>query len=57
MRGYGELGSGEIVDPRATEQATSPTGSVGEADFPPIGGPSLSTELTTTLLREEAGRP
>ena len=52
-----ELGGVEIVDPRATGEVTSPARRAREADFPPIGGPSLSSELTTTLLREEGGLP
>lgn len=52
-----ELGGVEIVDPGATGEVTSPAGRAGEADVPPIGGPSLSSEFTTTLLREEAGLP
>ena len=48
-------GGVEIVDPWANGEVTFPSGKAGAADFTPIGGPSLSSELTTTLFREEAG--
>jgi hypothetical protein len=57
MRGGLSLGGIEIVDPRATVAVTSPASRAGEADFPPIGNPSLSSDLTSSLLREGAGRP
>lgn len=52
-----DLGGVEIVDPRATVEVTSPARRAREPDVPPIGGPSLSSELTTTLLRETATLP
>src|SRR3989304_6217959 len=53
----GDLGSGEIVDPGATGEVTFPAGRVRGAEFPSIGGPSLSSAPPPTLLREEAGHP
>jgi len=52
-----DLGNGEIVNPRATVEVTSQAERAGEADLQLIGGPSHSSELTPTLLREGAGLP
>jgi len=55
MKGGPWLDGIEIVDPGATGAVTFPVGSIEAPGFVPIGGMRTSDELSTTLLREEAG--